>query len=87
MSLLVVDIGINDLENTIAMHNAIFSSFIKIIKCFWTKQMRKKNEANRRNLHQLGIITKGTKKAGMKCFLHKLEIHYDAWYQTLKHML
>lgn len=49
--------------------------------------MRKKNEANRRNLHQLGIITKGTEKAGKNFFLHKLELYYDAWYHTLKHML
>lgn len=49
--------------------------------------MRKKNEANRRNLHQLGIITKGTEKAGNNFFLHKLELYYDAWYHTLKHML
>lgn len=48
--------------------------------------MRKKNEA-RKNLHQLGIINKGTEKAGKKCFLHKLELYYDAWYHTLKHML
>lgn len=87
MTVLIVDIGINDLENTTARHNAVFSPFIKIIKHFCTKQMRKKNEANRRNLHQLGIITKGTEKAGKKCFLHKLELYYDAWYHTLKHML
>lgn len=40
--------------------------------------MRKKNEANRRSLYQLGIITKGTEKAGKNCFLHKLELYYDA---------
>lgn len=37
MTLLIVDIGINDLENTTGWHNAAFSSFIKIIKTFLHK--------------------------------------------------
>lgn len=75
VTLLIVDIGINDIENTTARHNTAFFSSIKTIKHFFTKQTRKKNESNRRNLHQLVIITKGTEKAGKKCFLHKLELY------------
>lgn len=33
------------------------------------------------------LLPKELKKAGKNFFLHKLELYYDAWYRTLKHML
>lgn len=87
VKLLIVVIGINDIENTTARHNAVIFSLYEDNKTFFfTKQVRKKNEDSSSNLHQLGIITKGAEKAGKKCFLHKLELYYDAWYHSLKHM-
>lgn len=40
VTLLIVDIGINDIENTTSRHNAVFSSFIKTIKPFFSPQNR-----------------------------------------------
>lgn len=35
VTLLIVDIRINDIENSTPRHNAVFSSFIKIIELFF----------------------------------------------------
>lgn len=41
MTLLIVDIGINDIETKIARHKDVFSSFTKIIKLFFHKTYEK----------------------------------------------